>query len=469
MGPPGLARQVHALRHFVAWRHPRVSLSECNDHFVRPVVYEVGRSPAAETRMQSCMRVTCAGRFCGGTQGGWHSMYLTSSCPVTTDMRHACKAHALRSLLMLQLLRIEGWPSVPVQDEHVAIAALADAPLAWPCPAWLRGGSTAGLEGAAQAAPAPAPVASSPEEASSDCSGSSGSSGGAACNGRAAPAGGGKQETGHAGSSSSSGDSASAAPGVLGSGSTSDSSDSASSAAADPAPSSDEHEQLDALLSAGGPRARTQALLLLERRRQDTASRAGTLDLRCSAGAGAPARAAVSSDAPSAPSAKRAHADPKPLDPAAHGNIYSGGAAGAPPARRRCVDLDALNPASGGCGNSRGGALGAAGRPACSEGLGLGSGPGQAEPGRRASGQGGERRAAARNPLFVVRGAALEPVEAVKQSPGAGQCGAGAPQSCVLWLIGSAGTSAAARKCFFFAIPCHSMPWNHFSTSQNCE
>ena len=80
MGPPGLARQVHALRHFVAWRHPRVSLSECGDHFVRPVVYEVGRSPAAETRMQHCMRVTC--ESCGGTQGGGHTISSPSSCPV---------------------------------------------------------------------------------------------------------------------------------------------------------------------------------------------------------------------------------------------------------------------------------------------------------------------------------------------------------------------------------------------------
>ena len=379
-------------------------------------------------------------------------------------MKHACKAGALRSLLMLQLLCIEGWPSVHVQDEHVSIAALADAPLAWPCPAWLRGGSTAGLEGAAQAAPAPAPIASSPEEASSDCSGSSGSSGSAACNGRAAPAGGGKQQTGHAGSSSSSGDSASAAPGVLGSGSTSDSSESASSAAAEPAPSSDEHEQLDALLSAGGPRARTQALLLLERRRQDTASRAGTLDLRCIARAGAPARAAVSSDAPSAPSAKRAHADPKPLDPAARGNTFSGGAVGAPPARRRCVDLDVLNPASGGCGDSRGGALGAVGRPACCEGLGLGSGRDQAKPGRRASAQDGARRAAGRNPVSVVRGAALEPVDALKQSPGAGQGGAGAPVSCVLCVVGAAALVQRRRK------PCPwNMSWSHMIANQGCE
>lgn len=96
------------------------------------------------------------------------------------------------------------------------------------------------------------------------------------------------------------------------------------------------------------------------------------------------------------------------------------------------MDLEALNPASGGCGGGRGGALGAAGRPACCEGLGPGSGPGQAKPGCRASEQGspaqrGERRAAARNPVSVVRGAALEPVEALGRSPGAGQAGAGDP------------------------------------------
>lgn len=80
MGPPGLPRQVHALRHFVAWRHPRVSLSECGDHFVRPVVYEVGRLPAADKRMQCCMHVTCAGRFCGDSllrkrHSGWRAHY----------------------------------------------------------------------------------------------------------------------------------------------------------------------------------------------------------------------------------------------------------------------------------------------------------------------------------------------------------------------------------------------------------
>lgn len=348
------------------------------------------------------------------------------------DYYHACKAGAFRSLLILQLLCIKGVPSVHVQDEHVSIAALADAPLAWPCPAWLRDGSPAGLEGAAQAAAAPAPLANSPGEASSSTSGSSGSRGSAACNGHGAPAGGSGQQTGHAGkpvssSRSSSGDSASSAPGVPGGGSTGDSSDSASSGAAEP--SSNEHEQLDALLSAGGPRARTQALLLLERRRQDAASRVGTLALRRSARAGEPARAAVASHAPSAPSAKRVHADPRPRDPAARGNIFSGGAVGAPPARRRCVDLEALNPASGGCGAGRGGALGAAGRPACCEGLGLGSGPGQAKRGRPASAQGGERRAAGRNPVSVVRGAALEPVEALGERPGARQGGAGAPLS----------------------------------------
>jgi hypothetical protein len=41
MGPPGLAAAVHGLRHFVTWRHPAASLSECGDHFARPVLYEV--------------------------------------------------------------------------------------------------------------------------------------------------------------------------------------------------------------------------------------------------------------------------------------------------------------------------------------------------------------------------------------------------------------------------------------------
>jgi hypothetical protein len=29
LGPPGLCAAVHALRHFVSWKHPSVKLSEC--------------------------------------------------------------------------------------------------------------------------------------------------------------------------------------------------------------------------------------------------------------------------------------------------------------------------------------------------------------------------------------------------------------------------------------------------------
>jgi len=45
VGPPGLAAAVHGLRHFATWRHPAASLSECGDHFARPVVYEVRPLP----------------------------------------------------------------------------------------------------------------------------------------------------------------------------------------------------------------------------------------------------------------------------------------------------------------------------------------------------------------------------------------------------------------------------------------
>ena len=55
VGPPGLARQVHALRHFVAWSHPRVNLSECGDHYVRPVMYEVRLPQASSVCSAACV------------------------------------------------------------------------------------------------------------------------------------------------------------------------------------------------------------------------------------------------------------------------------------------------------------------------------------------------------------------------------------------------------------------------------
>ena len=305
--------------------------------------------------------------------------------------------------------------SVHMQDEHVSIAALVDAPLAWPCPAWLRFGGPAVLEGSAEAAEAPASHASSLEETSS--SASSGSSGGAACNGHAGHAGGCGQQISHVGepsssSCSSSSDSASGAPGVPGSGSTGDSSDSARSgaptaSAAGPEPcsgASDAHEELDALLSAGGPRARAQALLLLERRRQEVVSRATTLALQRSARVrSVPARAAIAS-----------------------------GASGAPPANLRHTDPQSLHPARRGCGAGRGGALGAAGRPACCEGFGLGNGSAPGRAGRRAAAQGNERRAARRSPVYVRRGAALEPVEALGEGREPLQGNTGAPAYAVM-------------------------------------